>query len=270
MERNEVHYNFEKTADLLKAYQNADPKHDWFAGQNLLSAALFGQFFYETNFRYKTVSNKNYLLVFTSNKLAHRVLKDDFDLSFPIIEEVRLDQAVKVVIKENLDGLIIDRSQIDFNLTVEEFKNIVVERIKILNQSLKNEKLLKEYQITENDPINGELANQISFIVPGRFFLDDEKRLHHSYIALHNSSNQTKWISIFTSLGKLKNWSQASFAGNFFDDDISVFLMTKTDLLESQRVGDFRLNNEVLANGVVIDAPTRKGTGQIVELKGED
>ncbi|SYW15453.1 hypothetical protein [Oenococcus oeni] len=270
METSKIHYNFEKTADLLKAYQNSDPKHDWFAGQNLLSAALFGQFFYETNFRYKTVSNKNYLLVFTSNKLAHRVLKDDFDLSFPIVEEVRLDQAVKVAVREKLDGIIIDRSQIDFNLTVEEFKNVVVERIKILDQSLKNEQLLKKYQINEDDPIEGEVAEQIKFIVPGRFFLDDEKKPHHSYIALHNSSNQTKWISIFTSLGKLKNWSQAPFAGNFFDDDISVFLMTKTDLLESERLGDFRLSNEIFANGVVIDAPTRKGMGQIVELKEEN
>ncbi|MFT8324554.1 hypothetical protein [Oenococcus sicerae] len=269
MSDNETRYSPERTANLLMAYKNADTKHNWFSGQNLVSAALFGQFFYETNFRYKTAAGKIYILIFTSDKLAHRVLKDGFALTFPIIKPILIDQAIRIATDERLDGLIFDYSQIDFNLTIQDYENNVLKRIQLLNQSLKNDQLLKENAVTINEKITETIADKISFLVPGRILLDKQKQLHHSYITLHNSSDQTKWVSVFTDIENLKEWSKASFAENFHDESISVFLMSKKELLDSQANGDFHLTEDIDADGIVIDAPQRAGMGQIVELKGE-
>ncbi|MFT8469554.1 hypothetical protein [Oenococcus sp.] len=269
MVENESRFSAEQLAALIRHNVDHPSKQDWFTKQDLLAALLFGHFFLEVNFRYKTAAGRSYLLLFTSEQLAKRVLKDDFNLNFPLTKELMLDQAIQIVKNEGLNGIIFDHTLIDYSLTAEDYETSILPRADLLEKSLHNDAILKQLGINDGTALTENAINRLSFIVPGHLFEEQEQE-HHSYLTLHNGADESNWIPVFTDLAKLKEWSQEPFAKHFYDPDITVFALTKNDLLQSEKIGDFYLDDHIAANGIVIDAPIRAQMGQIVQLKEEE
>lgn len=257
-------YSSEKIGSLISLFKKADKKTDWFAYQYLAELQLHGRFFYENNFRYKTVDGRSYILIYSDLKYAQHAFADDFGIRLPEIKEIGFALAMSMVKSEGLSGLIVDRGKYDLDLSFSNYQNQILPRLEFINQDRINRAL------KENRNILNDTEDKFTYFVPGMIDYDDQGRMQQSFATIKRSSDQSDWIPIFTELKVMENWAKSSIGKNFHRENVKVFLMKVKEIDYDFKQHPLKLKSGSVIAGLVVDPSIdEKEKGKFIVLKGD-